>query len=136
MNSVESLQAHYPGAGAWSFGDSPAMADELAELVRQGRKRATCCSLVAWLAESAPPTVGSYHIILNGQQQPVCVIRVISQRLVKFSDVTAEFASKEGEGDLSLEYWRSEHEAFFTREGTFSADMELVAEEFQLIAAL
>ena len=51
---------------------------------------------------------------------PVCVIRLISIRLVRFCDVTEEFARKEGEGDLSLEYWRKEHHRFFTREGYFS----------------
>ena len=53
-----------------------------------------------------------------------------------FSDMTEEFARKEGEGDLSLEYWRKEHKAFFTREGYYSDDMELVAEEFKLIEIL
>ncbi|OAT33655.1 hypothetical protein M975_1016 [Buttiauxella brennerae ATCC 51605] len=57
-------------------------------------------------------------------------------RLIRFSDVTEEFARKEGEGDLSLEYWRREHKAFFTREGFYSDDMELVAEEFEVIEVL
>ncbi|CDG98527.1 hypothetical protein XBP1_330035 [Xenorhabdus bovienii str. puntauvense] len=40
---------------------------------------------------------------------------------------------KEGEGDLSLSYWRKEHQNFFEREGTYSENMELVFEEFELI---
>lgn len=54
-------------------------------------------------------------------------------RIVTFDKVEAEFAYKEGEGDRSLNYWRQEHEAFFTREGSFSPTMELVAEEFELV---
>lgn len=136
MRTLEQLQKDYPGAIAWAFGDSPEMANELAELVCKGQKTASCGSLASWLAESGSPVVGSYHIILDGQQLPVCVIRLISLRLMKFSEVTAEFARKEGEGDLSLDYWQREHRAFFSREGTFSEEMELMGEEFQLIERL
>ena len=82
------------------------------------------------------PRIGSYNIILDGQNVPVCVIRLVSMRLVRFCDVNEEFARKEGEGDLSLEYWQTEHQRFFFREGHFSEDMELVAEEFELVEVL
>lgn len=133
MALLDELKAKYPQAMAWAIGDSPEMADELAALVVAGRKTASCGSLTSYLSEQNPVKVGSYHIILDGRQQPVCVIRIVALRLVKFSEVTESFARKEGEGDLSLDYWRREHQAFFTREGTFSMDMELVAEEFSLI---
>ena len=80
--------------------------------------------------------MGSYNIILDGQNVPVCVIRLVSMRLVRFCDVNEEFARKEGEGDLSLEYWQKEHQRFFFREGHFSEDMELIAEEFDLVEVL
>lgn len=133
MNLLDRLNEKYPGAQAWSIGDNPDMANELAALVIKGLKTASCGSLAAYLAEESPPKIGSHNIILNGQGVPVCVIRMLSLRLVRFSDVTQEFARKEGEGDLSLEYWRKEHQAFFTREGSYSEDMELVAEEFEVV---
>lgn len=136
MDTIDTLKTRYPGAQAWGFGDSPAMADELANLVIKGVKTASCGSLAAFNAEGFAPTPGSYHIILNGQEAPVCVIRIVSLRLVRFCDVTQAFASKEGEGDLSLEYWQKEHQAFFTREGVFAEDMELVAEEFTVVEVL
>ncbi|MGP3591909.1 ASCH domain-containing protein [Vagococcus sp. WN89Y] len=134
MVSVEYLQTKYPGAQAWAFGDSPELANELAELVSKGLKTASCGSLVSYLSENNPPSVGSFHIILDGQQKPVCVIRLISLQLMKFSEVTEDFARKEGEGDLSLAYWQNAHRAFFSREGTFAEDMELVGEEFRLVS--
>lgn len=134
--SVEELKAQYPGSQAWAIGDNPDMANELADLVIKGVKTASCGSLASYQAEESSPKIGSYHIILNGQGVPVCVIRMLSMRLMRFSDVTEEHAIKEGEGDLSLEYWRREHQAFFTREGFYSDDMELVAEEFEVIAVL
>jgi uncharacterized protein YhfF len=42
----------------------------------------------------------------------------------------------EGEGDLSLAYWRKEHEAYFRREGTFSEDMEVYCMRFRVVEVL
>lgn len=136
MSLINELKTKYPGAPAWSFGDNPDMANELADLVSKGIKTASCGSLSSFLSEEPSPKIGSYNIILNGEGVPVCVVRIISMSLMCFSDMTEEFARKEGEGDLSLEYWRKEHKAFFTREGYYSDDMELVAEEFKLIEIL
>ncbi|MCU6664268.1 ASCH domain protein [compost metagenome] len=136
MEAVENLKAKYPGAQAWGFGDSAEMADELAALVIKGIKTASCGSLAAFQAEDPSPQIGSYHIILDGKNVPVCVIRIVSMRLLRFCDVTEEFAHKEGEGDLSLQYWQNEHQAFFTRAGFFSEEMELVAEEFAVVEVL
>jgi len=133
MTTVEQLKTKYAGAIAWSFGDAPQMSDELADLVVKGVKTAGCGSLAAFGKEEISPTIGGYNIILNGAGHPVCVIRTIAMRLIRFCDVTEELARKEGEGDLSLDYWRQEHKEFFEREGSFSQDMELIAEEFQLI---
>jgi uncharacterized protein YhfF len=45
-------------------------------------------------------------------------------------------AAKEGEGDKSLAFWQQGHRAFFSREGSFSPDMWLVFEEFELVEAI
>ncbi|WP_332643002.1 ASCH domain-containing protein, partial [Escherichia sp. Lx600-2] len=47
--------------------------------------------------------------------------------------LTAELARKEGEGDLSLEYWRNEHRRFFQAEGSYSPEMDVIFEEYALI---
>ncbi|NNS08755.1 ASCH domain-containing protein [Erwinia sp. JH02] len=136
MSMIEQLTVKYPGAIAWAFGDSPEMADELAELVIKGVKTATCGSLSSFKNEEGAPTIGGYSIILNGRDEPVCVIRTISLCIVRFCDVDEDLVRKEGEGDLSLKYWRTEHKAFFSREGTYQEDMELVAEEFERVEVL
>lgn len=94
---------------------------------------ASSCSYASYQKKESSPRIGSYNIILDGQDVPVCVTRLVSMRLVRFCDVTAEFARKEGEGDLSLEYWQREHQQFFTHEGYFSDDMALIAEEFEVV---
>lgn len=134
QQTIEQLQQLYPGAQAWAFGDSPQMADELAVLVARGVKTATCGSLVAYQQEGPEAmAIGSYHVVLNGSQQPVCVIRISSLGLIRYCDMSAPLAALEGEGDLSLEAWRTGHREFFSREGTFSDEMELVFTTFRVV---
>lgn len=136
MHTIDGLKMKYPGADVWLMGDSPALANELADLIRKGIKTATCGSLASYQQEDAASRIGGYVIVLDGQEVPSSVVRLVSARLVRFCDVTAEFARKEGEGDLSLEHWRKEHQRFFTQQGTFSEDMELIAEEFEVVEIL
>ena len=80
--------------------------------------------------------IGDDSIILDGRGEPACVIKTLALRLVRYDQVTAEMATKEGEGDKSLAFWREGHQAFFTREGTFAPDMWLVFEEFERVETL
>lgn len=132
MQIIAALQKKYPGSQAWSFGDSSEMADELAALVVKGIKTASCSSFDSY-SQDKSITPGSYHIILSGQNAPVCVIRIIAMSLVRFNEVTAEQAYKEGEGDRSLGYWRQAHREFFERAGCWAEEMELIAEEFSVV---
>ncbi|MDI6958814.1 ASCH domain-containing protein, partial [Pantoea sp. Pa-EAmG] len=88
MFAVEEIKKKYPGADAWQMGDSAELASKLAELVKKGIKTASCGSFTAYQQEESAPKIGSYNIILDGQNTPVCVIRLISLRLVRFCDVT------------------------------------------------
>ncbi len=133
---VKEIEIKYPGAGVWQMGDSPELASELADLIKKGIKTASCGSYASYKQDGSAPRIGSYNIILDGQHVPVCVIRLVSLQLVRFCDVNEEFARKEGEGDLSLEYWQKEHQRFFNCEGHFSEDMELIAEEFEVVEVL
>ncbi|OAE13731.1 ASCH domain-containing protein [Pseudomonas simiae] len=136
MSIVDDLKVRYPAATAWAFGDTPEMADELAERVAKGIKTATCCSLSSFKHEDESSTLGGYSIVLNSQGEPVCVIRVILMGIIRYCDVDQDLARKEGEGDLSLKYWKQGHKDFFQREGSFDEAMELVAEEFELVEVL
>lgn len=136
MVKLREIEMKYPGAGTWQMGDSPELASELANLIKKGIKTASCGSFASYQQEESAPRIGSYNIILDGQNVPVCVIRLVSLQLVRFCDINEEFARKKGEGDLSLEYWKKEHQRFFIREGHFSEDMELIAEEFEVVEVL
>ncbi|WP_193138541.1 ASCH domain-containing protein [Klebsiella aerogenes] len=139
MTKLEELKSVYPGALVWYFGDSPELADELVQLVLSGVKTATCCSKTSFQREyerGEAPCAGSYNIILDGAGQPKCVTQTVRLQVIRFCEMTSELASKEGEGDLSLEYWKEGHKRYFEREGTYSKEMELVFEEFELTEIL
>ncbi len=126
---------------AESFGDNPALADELAALVVAGTKTATCSALWEWEAEGQPlPQVGLHTIVLDGRDKPVCIIETTEVTVRPYDQVDAQFAWEEGEGDRSLNYWRTAHWRYFTRTlprigRTAVTDMPLVCERFRLVWA-
>ncbi|MDZ4177629.1 MAG: ASCH domain-containing protein [Coriobacteriia bacterium] len=102
---------------AWHFCDNESDANELADLVLAGTKRATAGLLWSYENEGEPlPRVGDLSIVTDWEGRARCVIRTTSVEIVPFEAVTPEFAAIEGEGDGSLAYWLRAHEAAFTRE--------------------
>ncbi|HSG18377.1 MAG TPA: ASCH domain-containing protein [Anaerolineae bacterium] len=125
--------------GAWSFGDSPDMAEDLGRLVADGIKTATCSLLWEFEAEgAAPPEEGDLSIILDGVGRPLCLIETTEVRLRAYDEVNAQFAYDEGEGDRSLAYWRDAHWRYFGRicqalGHSPSHNMLLVCERFRVV---
>ena len=123
---------------AWAYGsDDP---DSLADLTLVGTKTATASAFALYEAEGdEPPKQGDFSIILRSDEKTaVCVIQTTKVAIVPFSQVTAEQARKEGEGDRSLAFWRRVHQSFFTAELAaipmeFSEDMMVVCEEFKVV---
>jgi uncharacterized protein YhfF len=132
--SIPNVPAAYRDAIRFSFGDSPALADELLGLVLAGRKTATCGALNQFGEGGEPmPQVGRRDIVLDGKGRPAAVIETTEVTVMRFDEVDESFARDEGEGDLSLAYWRDAHETYFARNGGFAPDMEVVCERFKLI---
>lgn len=124
---------------AESFGDSPEIADEIGTLVASGTKTATCSALWEWEAEDYPlPDPGVKCVVLDGRDNPLCVIETTEVEIRPYSEVDDRFAYEEGEGDRSLQHWREEHWRFFTRSlaeiGKEPApEMPLVCERFWVV---
>ncbi|WP_262690622.1 ASCH domain-containing protein [Kordiimonas aestuarii] len=134
--NVRELEKLYPGAATFHFGDNEALCRELTELVRSGRKTATCEALDAFFETGAAlPEEGRKDIVLNWDDSPALVIETISVEWVRFCDVGEKFALAEGEDD-SLEGWREGHKRYFERNGNFSPSMVLVCERFKLVRDL
>ncbi|MBI9049082.1 MAG: ASCH domain-containing protein [Anaerolineaceae bacterium] len=124
---------------AWGFGDAVEMADELGALVVAGTKTATCSLLWEYEVDNETiPQVGNLSIILDGKNNPICIIKTTEINIRQFNAVDANFAYDEGEDDRTLESWRKAHWRYFSRicqnigcEVTES--MPLICERFQVI---
>ncbi len=123
----------------WHFGNSAEMADELLGLVLAGPKRATAGALWSYELDGDPiPAAGGYSVVTDGEGRARAVLRTVSAEVVPFDQVTPEFAAAEGEGDLSLEYWRDGHWRYFTAELVPhgiepTTDMPVVCERFEVV---
>ena len=141
MNAEEMWQA-FPDKKAddtylaWQYGCAQ---DKLAQLTLQGTKTATASSYPVYKAENEPvPSVGDYSIILDSQNQAVCIIQTTQIDIVPFYQVDEEQAYLEGEGDRTLTYWREVHRTFFESEmqsihQKFTEDMLVVCERFKIV---
>ncbi|WP_100104030.1 ASCH domain-containing protein [Streptococcus pseudopneumoniae] len=124
---------------AWAFGVEP---DLLADLVFKGKKTATASAYDLYVLEDEPlPQVGTFDIILDSQNQSVCIVEITKVSVELFNQVSAQHAFKEGEGDKSLAYWRQVHEDFFRdclgEAGlTFTPESKVVLEEFRKVYPL
>ncbi|HEX6678862.1 MAG TPA: ASCH domain-containing protein [Actinomycetes bacterium] len=125
--------------GTLAFGDSPAMADELAGLVVHGPKRATAGLLADYERENEPlPREGEYAVVVDGRGRPVAVVRTTQVEVKPLREVDAAFAWDEGEGDRTLAYWLDAHRRFFARRCealgvAFSDAVLTVFERFELV---
>jgi uncharacterized protein YhfF len=115
------------------------MAAELASLVIEGKKTGTA-SLVRMnelQPENAPQPDG-YSVVTDFNGRPLCVIRTTEIEHVPFEEVDARFAADEGEGDLSLDYWRRVHHDYFQKEAEangfeFDERSMICCERFKLV---
>lgn len=100
---------------SWSFGATAEMADDLGQLVLEGKKTGTTSAVVFYELEGiAFPTENKvYDILLNGSNEPIAILQTKKVKRFMFNDVTEEMARLEGEGDLSVAYWQAVHRTFF-----------------------
>lgn len=99
------------------YGDSAELSESLLQLILSGQKRAGTGLLWAYEHDGEEiAKTGDVEIVINHLNEPVLVTRITSSEVVPYSEVTAQYAAIEGEGDGSLAYWRKAHWAFFSRE--------------------
>lgn len=131
--TLEEVQAKFPNAETFKFGDNANLSAALLELVRTGKKTATCGALRDFEdGGEAMPVVGRQDIALNWDGSPALLIETVSIETKRYCDVDEDFALAEGENE-TLSGWRKDHRAYFERNGGFSEDMMLVCERFVLV---
>ena len=125
----------------WHFELTESACNHLLDLVLAGRKRATSSSMLSYRMEGEEiPKAGDLSVITDWDGVPRCVVMTTAVRVMRYGDITFDIAKLEGEDD-SLESWRRNHERFFREEGkelgyTFSEDLKVVFEEFEVIEVL
>ena len=121
------------------FCDNLKDANECADLVLEGTKKATASSL-KWFKsnniEFSKP--GDLFIITNWDGVAKAVIQIEKIEFTPYTKITPEFAQIEGEGDKSLAYWKKVHKAYYCREQNipeteFDENMMIVCEYFKCI---
>ena len=128
-----------PGFSASALALTQALADELAELVVSGVKRAHATLQRDFQQELDPlPQLGDHLVVLDGAGQPRAIVRTTRVELRHFNEIDDQFAFDAGEGDLSLRWWLTAHRQDFAeraeREG-FEVDerVVLVLEWFEAV---
>jgi Uncharacterized protein conserved in bacteria len=86
----------------WMFGDQ---ADLLADRVLKGTKTATCA---LYNGEVSQPL----NIIVNSQEEDICMIEIYEYKILKYSEMTNQMAVAEGERNLYE--WREIHKRYFS----------------------
>ena len=120
------------------FDLSEEVANELLQLVLDGKKSATASSLWYFEKSNLPlPEIGGYSIITDWAGNPKCVIQTTAIQILLFKEMTYDICKREGEDD-SLESWQKNHIKFFSREGDelgyqFNQDMPIVFEDFKVV---
>ncbi|THB76746.1 MAG: ASCH domain-containing protein [Desulfobulbaceae bacterium] len=131
--NIQRLNEKYPNNEKFKLGDNEALCAELTDLVRSGRKTATCGALRDFRqGNEVMPVVGRIDIVLNWDGTPALAIKTKSIEIMRFCDVYEQFALLEGEND-SLDEWQEDHKRYFERNGGFDESMELVCECFELV---
>jgi uncharacterized protein YhfF len=124
------------------FGDGPALARELGDLVARGVKRASAGLVWEWEADGDPlPQVGDVEIVIDWSGTPLAVVEVTDVRILPFQQVDDAFARDEGEGDGTLAAWREGHWRYFGRACQRlgrepSETMPVVCRRFRLLHAV
>lgn len=121
------------------FSDNGKDADECAELVKQGIKRATSPSLLGLQYRKEPlPKIGDFLIVTDWEGRAQCVVRTTKVTLKPFFAIDSTYAQREGEGDKSLAHWKKVHWDFYAKElepfGRVPREsMIVICQEFEMV---
>jgi len=120
----------------FSFGDSPELCEFVLAETLAGRNRATAS--LRWSYDGPPPQVGDIAIATDWTGAPRAILVTRQVEVVRYADVSEDFARAEGYVADPLNEWREVHWAFFSRRcadlGRIpSPDMPIVCERFELV---
>jgi len=124
---------------SWHFCNEEKDANECAQLVIQGVKKAT--SPFLWWFEKTNqtlPKIGDLNIVTDWNGLAKAIIETTQVDQLPFNQITDYHAKIEGEGDQSLAFWKMVHWDYYTREmapfgETPTQEMIIVFEQFKTV---
>ncbi|MFR9778570.1 ASCH domain-containing protein [Micromonospora sp. MS34] len=126
------------GLRTLALGTPGEMRANLNALVLAGVKTATAGLLTdEYTAENEElEHVGERLVLVDDRDALVGIVEVTGVEVVRFADVTWDFARSEGEGDRSIEEWREGHHRYWARAGfPVDDDTPVVCIRFRLVSA-
>lgn len=89
--------------------------DALIRLYRAGKKSAGSGLVADYETAGDPlPKVGDFWIILDSRDRPQFLMKTVRTELNPFGRIPKSVARAEGEGDLSVAYWKKAHANFYS----------------------
>lgn len=91
--------------------------DMLLDLVAGGNKRATArLDMEFDRCGISRRRAGDYWVVLSAEATPRFLIRLTDVEVKPFDQVDGRFAAREGEGNGSLDHWRTVHREYFVQQ--------------------
>ena len=88
--------------------------DSLIRLYRAGKKSAGSGLVADYETAGDPlPKAGDYWILLDSRERPQFLLKTVRTELNLFGRIPKSVARAEGEGDLSVAYWKKAHARFY-----------------------
>ncbi len=99
------------------FYDNKEDADQCAQMIRAGSKKAVSRSLLGLQYRNEPlPQLGAFNVITNWEGEALCIIKTTAVRLKPFFSIDEQYTVLEGNALSSLDSWKKYHWDYFTRE--------------------
>lgn len=121
------------------FAGGRKITDSLIRLYRSGKKTAGSGLVKDYETAGDPlPKVGDYWIILDSKDRPQFLMKTLRTEINLFGRIPKSVARAEGEGDLSVAYWKKAHARFyFPFLGDWGIDdldkAEVITEHFEIV---
>ncbi len=97
------------------FGNNPAMANQLLDLVASGQKTGTFALLTEFQDRGVPaPAAGDQVIVTDGEGHPGCLYVIDHTEILPFDDITDRHVACEGPRLRELQPWRELHWQFWS----------------------
>ena len=109
------------------------------KLILAHQKRGTAHMAMDFEINNIPRRVtGDYWVILDPSENPIGLVRVTDVYESTFLSVPVSFSVQEGEGDMSLRFWREAHRDYFVLQCEkigikWDESCVVVCESFELI---